>query len=80
MITLRFLWSWIKLTTLAGIALVIEYAVITGFWPFALAVAITGTLWVIVTLGLWHEWRAHGAGYRHEVASITSDDRRRRLW
>jgi hypothetical protein len=68
MLTLRFLWSWLKVTGLAVLAVVIEHAVIPGFWVRVLAVVGTAGLWLVVTIGLFREWRAHGAGYRHEVA------------
>lgn len=68
MFTLSFLWSWTKITGLAALALVIEHAVIAGFWAFALAAAVTLGAWVVITVGMYREWRAHGAGYRHEVA------------
>jgi hypothetical protein len=67
-LTLRFLWSWTKITGLTILALVIEHAMIRGFWGFALAAAITLTVWLVITVGLYREWRAHGTGYRHEVA------------
>lgn len=79
MLTLRFLWSWTKITGLAFLALVIEHAVITGFWGFGLAATITALVWSFITMGLYREWRAHGTGYRHEVSEWISGrpDRRR---
>jgi len=72
-ITLRFLWSWSKTALLTILALVIERAVITGFWGFALAATITLTLFVIITVGLFREWRAHAAGYTHQLTNIRRD-------
>lgn len=68
MITLKFLWTWIKITALAALAFVIEYVVITSAWGFILAATITTGLWLLVTIGGYREWRARGTGYRHEVA------------
>ncbi|WP_431879994.1 hypothetical protein [Amycolatopsis sacchari] len=79
MLTLRFLWSWTKITTLTLLALVIEHAVLTGFWGFALAVTITAVVWLAVTVGLYREWRAHGTGYRHEVSEWVTPRPDRRL-
>ncbi|NKQ53314.1 hypothetical protein HFP15_10515 [Amycolatopsis sp. K13G38] len=76
MITLSFLWSWTKLTLAAILAVVIEQAVISGFWGFALAAAITFTAWLVISVGLFREWRAHAAGYRHEVNSIRRETSR----
>ncbi|WP_020416505.1 hypothetical protein [Amycolatopsis sp. ATCC 39116] len=67
MLTLRFVWSWTKMTGLAFLALLIERAVIHSFWGFALAAAATLVTWAVITVGLYREWRAHGTGYRHEV-------------
>ena len=68
MITLKMLWTWIKITGLAAVALIIEHAVILEFWGFALAAAITLGIWLVITVGMYREWRARGTGYRHEVA------------
>lgn len=73
MFTLSFLWSWTKITALAGLALVIEHAVIAGFWAFALTATITFGFWLVITVGLYREWRARGTGYRHEVAEWITD-------
>jgi hypothetical protein len=80
MLTLTVLWSWTKITALTVVALVIEHALITGFWAFALATGITMTVWLLITVGLYREWRAHGTGYRHEVSEWVSrrPDRRQR--
>ncbi|NKQ57579.1 hypothetical protein HFP15_32425 [Amycolatopsis sp. K13G38] len=80
MLTLRFLWSWTKITALTVLAVVIEHAMITGFWGFALAAGITVTVWLVITVGLYREWRAHGTGYRHEVSEwVTGRPDRRRI-
>lgn len=77
MLTLSFLWCWTKITGLAGLALVIEHAVLAGLGAFALAAAITLVVWLVITVGLYREWRAHGTGYRHEVTEITDRPGRR---
>lgn len=78
MFTLSFLWSWIKMTAGTAVALIIECVVISGAWV-ALAVGITLGLWLMVTVGLYREWRARGTGYRHEVAEFIGDRPDRRL-
>ncbi|EHR52148.1 hypothetical protein SacmaDRAFT_3950 [Saccharomonospora marina XMU15] len=80
MLTLSFLWNWTKITALAVIAVVIEQALITDPWVFIGAVAVTGGVWLLITVGLYREWRTHGTGYRHQVAEWVTDrtDRRTR--
>ncbi|MTD53882.1 hypothetical protein [Amycolatopsis pithecellobii] len=77
MLTLRFLWSWTKITGLAVLAVVIEHAVIPGFWVRVLAMVGTAGLWLLITTGLFREWRAHGAGYRHEISEWPTPRRHR---
>ncbi|HVV09222.1 hypothetical protein [Amycolatopsis sp.] len=73
MITLSFLWSWTKLTGLAALALLLERALIPGFWVFALAAGITIGAWAVITAALLREWRAQAAGYHHQLTSIRRD-------
>jgi hypothetical protein len=77
MITLSYLWRWIRLAGLAAVALVIEHAVIADFWHFALAIAITVGLFVLISAGLYMEWRAHAAGYHRFGMKEGKGSRRR---
>lgn len=63
MITLSYLGRWLGLAGLALIALVVEHAGIVEFWHFVAAAAITIGLFVLISVGLYREWRAHAAGY-----------------
>jgi hypothetical protein len=64
MLTLKALWHWVKWTGLAVLAFVIAHAVIATVWWLVLATLGIALVWVTITLGLFFEWRARGAGYR----------------
>lgn len=68
MITLSYLWRWLRLAGLAVLALVVERAVIVDTGHLVLAAAVTVGLLLLITVGLYREWRAHAAGY-YEIGS-----------
>jgi hypothetical protein len=76
MITLRFLGLVIKFALLTVVAVVVEHAVIVSFWGFALAAAITVGLFLLITAGLYREWRASAAGHFEQTTWLRSGGRR----
>lgn len=70
MITLHFLKQWFKCTALAVLAVFIELGAITNGWWQALALAITGVVYLLITGGMFQEWRNQQAGngaYRYTI-------------
>ena len=57
MITLKFLGTWVKLTALAALALLLEYVFVHGVGWYLTAVLVTVLAYAGITAALWREWR-----------------------
>lgn len=74
MLTLTFLGTWAKATVLTVLAVVIERATLTSFWVFTPVAAVTLLVYLMVCVGLFHEWRTQAGGYRrHELTGHRRD-------
>ncbi|RBM19230.1 hypothetical protein DI005_16185 [Prauserella sp. PE36] len=70
MLTLAFLWTWTKTTVVALLAVVIERATLTSMWAFVPVATITVLIYVVISVGLFREWRSQATGHHHQITSI----------
>jgi len=66
MITLKFLGTWVKITVIAALVLVLEVVLVHSFGWFLLLAGVTVLGYVGLTAALWREWRsARNYGYQY---------------
>ncbi|PXY28224.1 hypothetical protein [Prauserella muralis] len=70
MLTLAFLWTWTKLTLVTVLAVVIEHATLTTFWAFTPVATVTALVYLVVSVGLFREWRTQATGHHHQITDI----------
>lgn len=72
MIFLKFLGTWVKITALTVLALILERIFLTNFWLFALVAGLTILGYIGLTAALWREWRSSDS-YSYQVVRVDQD-------